>query len=128
MLRVKPYTVAELRQIIAVRASIESVPLNDEAVAACAELARATSLRFACQLLTPMRSALIAFLRRLLAHAVRRSTGDVERSRRCDADRSQRLSRALCALVGLGGWLWRAGGRCDEWRRRVDQERQKVKQ
>jgi len=55
VLRVRPYALPELQQILATRATIEGVTLDDKTIQACAELAQQHSLRFVCQLLTPMR-------------------------------------------------------------------------
>ncbi len=53
IIRTLPYTLTEMVQIIAIRAQVESIAIDEESLAALGELADNTSLRHAVQLLTP---------------------------------------------------------------------------
>jgi len=55
VIRTMPYTLEELVNIIAIRASTESIELEEAALAALGEIGQRTSLRYAVQLLTPSR-------------------------------------------------------------------------
>ena len=55
VIRTMPYTLEELVNILAIRASTESIELAEAAVAALGEVGQRTSLRYAVQLLTPSR-------------------------------------------------------------------------
>lgn len=48
-----PYSLDEIVQILSIRASTESIEMQDDALAALGEVGGKTSLRFAVQLLTP---------------------------------------------------------------------------
>ena len=48
-----PYSVEEIVQILAIRASTESLPIEDTALARLGEIGDRASLRYAVQLLTP---------------------------------------------------------------------------
>ena len=50
-----PYSLEEMIQIVSIRASSESIEVNDEALARLGEIGARTSLRYAVQLLTPSR-------------------------------------------------------------------------
>ncbi len=53
IIKTKPYTEDEIREIIKIRAKEEDVPLSDDALQALTEVGRSRSLRYALQLLTP---------------------------------------------------------------------------
>ncbi|GAB0490960.1 hypothetical protein MMPV_002202 [Pyropia vietnamensis] len=53
IIRTRPYTVAEVAQILGLRAATEGIRLADGALAALAEVGARTSLRYAAQLLSP---------------------------------------------------------------------------
>jgi RuvB-like protein 1 (pontin 52) len=53
IIRTLPYTPAEMVQILAIRATVESLSLDEESLAYLGEIGERTSLRHAVQLLTP---------------------------------------------------------------------------
>eukprot|EP00271_Cylindrocystis_brebissonii_P016095 TRINITY_DN39297_c0_g1_i1.p1 TRINITY_DN39297_c0_g1~~TRINITY_DN39297_c0_g1_i1.p1 ORF type:complete len:459 (+),score=113.22 TRINITY_DN39297_c0_g1_i1:202-1578(+) len=53
IIRTLPYTPAEMIQILAIRAQVESIAIGEESLALLGEIAERTSLRHAVQLLTP---------------------------------------------------------------------------
>lgn len=53
IIRTLPYSVDEIIQILAIRATAESIEVDEEALAALAEVGSRTSLRYAVQMLTP---------------------------------------------------------------------------
>ncbi|XP_041976267.1 ruvB-like helicase 1 [Aricia agestis] len=53
IIRTLPYNKAELLQILKLRATTESISIEDEALSALAEVGAASTLRYAAQLLTP---------------------------------------------------------------------------
>jgi RuvB-like protein 1 (pontin 52) len=53
IIKTVPYTVVEVMQIVDIRAKIESLELENEALGALGEIGKATSLRYVMQLLTP---------------------------------------------------------------------------
>jgi len=53
IIKMLPYTVTEISQILKLRASVEGVKVTDEALSHLAELGFSTTLRYAVQLLTP---------------------------------------------------------------------------
>lgn len=53
IIRTTPYSVAEIAQIVIIRAGIEGINMNSEALAALGEVGSKTSLRYVVQLLTP---------------------------------------------------------------------------
>mmetsp|Transcript_23779 Transcript_23779/g.34689 ORF Transcript_23779/g.34689 Transcript_23779/m.34689 type:complete len:456 (+) Transcript_23779:89-1456(+) len=53
IIRTLPYSVDEIIQILAIRATAESIEVEDEALAGLAEVGSRTSLRYAVQMLTP---------------------------------------------------------------------------
>lgn len=55
VIRTMPYTVEEMVNILAIRASTESLELEEAALAALGSVGQRTSLRYAVQLLTPSR-------------------------------------------------------------------------
>ena len=55
VIRTMPYSLPEVVNILAIRASTESIELQEEALAMLGEIGQRTSLRFAVQLLTPCR-------------------------------------------------------------------------
>ncbi|MDP2437151.1 MAG: RuvB-like domain-containing protein [archaeon] len=55
IIRTRPYTDPEHRQILSIRAAIEQISLDPDALEALASIAAQFSLRYACQLLTPSR-------------------------------------------------------------------------
>jgi len=55
ILRTMPYSLEEIVQIMSIRAEIESLEIDDEALAALGEIGIRTSLRYAVQMLTPSR-------------------------------------------------------------------------
>mmetsp|Transcript_14039 Transcript_14039/g.20991 ORF Transcript_14039/g.20991 Transcript_14039/m.20991 type:complete len:455 (-) Transcript_14039:96-1460(-) len=55
IIRTMPYSLEEMIQIVSIRASSESIEVNDEALARLGEIGARTSLRYAVQLLTPSR-------------------------------------------------------------------------
>lgn len=48
-----PYGIEEIQQIIKIRAQIEGLQIEDEALTALSEIGNSTTLRYAVQLLTP---------------------------------------------------------------------------
>lgn len=48
-----PYGISEIQQIIKIRAQIEGIDLEDDALTALSEIGNNTTLRYAVQLLTP---------------------------------------------------------------------------
>jgi len=55
ILRTMPYSLEEIVQIMSIRAEVESIDIDDEALAALGEIGIRTSLRYAVQMLTPSR-------------------------------------------------------------------------
>lgn len=55
IIRTRPYTDAENRQILSIRASTEQISLEEDALELLASIAGEYSLRYACQILTPSR-------------------------------------------------------------------------
>jgi len=55
IMRTMPYSLEEMVQILAVRASAEETEVNEEALALLGEIGARTSLRYAVQMLTPAR-------------------------------------------------------------------------
>lgn len=55
IVRTLPYSLEEIVQILAIRATIESIQLSDTALATLGEIGARTSLRYAVQLITPSR-------------------------------------------------------------------------
>jgi len=53
IIRTVPYTVQEIMQILNIRANIENIMIDDEALSSLAQIGYQTSLRYAVQLLTP---------------------------------------------------------------------------
>merc|ERR1712032_329816 len=53
IVRTMPYTLEEVIQILSIRATTESLTIDEEALAALGEIGSKTSLRYAVQLLTP---------------------------------------------------------------------------
>jgi len=53
VIRTMPYKIEEIVQVIEIRANVENMQLEDEALKLLAEVGYKTSLRFAVQLLTP---------------------------------------------------------------------------
>lgn len=53
IIRTLPYTLPEMVQIIAIRAQVEGITVDEDSLAALGGIADATSLRHAVQLLTP---------------------------------------------------------------------------
>ena len=53
IVRTMPYSLDEIVQILSIRASTESIEMQDDALAALGEIGGRTSLRYAVQLLTP---------------------------------------------------------------------------
>merc|ERR1711903_142353 len=53
IIRTMPYSLEEMVQIVAIRASAESIEMDDHALAALGEVGARTSLRYAVQMLTP---------------------------------------------------------------------------
>lgn len=53
IVRTNPYTLEEMVQILSIRASTESIEVDEEALAQLGEIGAKTSLRYAVQLLTP---------------------------------------------------------------------------
>merc|ERR1712078_333201 len=55
ILRTMPYSLEGIVQIMSIRAEVESIDIDDEALAALGEIGIRTSLRYAVQMLTPSR-------------------------------------------------------------------------
>jgi len=55
IIRTMPYSVEEMTQIIAIRATTESIECDEESITCLAEIGARASLRYAVQLLTPAR-------------------------------------------------------------------------
>lgn len=55
VIRTMPYTLEEIVQILAIRAAVESITLEDDALAKLGEIGSKASLRYGVQLLTPSR-------------------------------------------------------------------------
>ena len=55
IIRTTPYSLEEIMEIIAIRSSVESITLDQDALALLGEIGDRTSLRYAVQLLTPCR-------------------------------------------------------------------------
>eukprot|EP01025_Chloroclados_australasicus_P011367 TRINITY_DN14910_c0_g2_i2.p1 TRINITY_DN14910_c0_g2~~TRINITY_DN14910_c0_g2_i2.p1 ORF type:complete len:456 (-),score=75.19 TRINITY_DN14910_c0_g2_i2:296-1663(-) len=55
IIRTMPYSISEMVQIVAIRAQLESIGINEESLAYLGEVGDRTSLRHAVQLLTPGR-------------------------------------------------------------------------
>lgn len=55
IIRTMPYSLEEMIQILSIRAEVESLVIEDEALAKLGEIGARTSLRYAVQLLTPSR-------------------------------------------------------------------------
>ena len=55
IIRTMPYSVEEMTQIIAIRATTESIECDEESISCLAEIGARASLRYAVQLLTPAR-------------------------------------------------------------------------
>lgn len=55
IIRTMPYSLEEMIQILSIRAEVESLEIDDEALAKLGEIGARTSLRYAVQLLTPSR-------------------------------------------------------------------------
>ncbi|KAA0184532.1 hypothetical protein HAZT_HAZT003333 [Hyalella azteca] len=53
MVRMKPYSSAEVMEIIRIRAATEGITIDDQALSNLSEIAENTSLRYAVRLLTP---------------------------------------------------------------------------
>lgn len=53
IIRTLPYSLQEMMLILSIRANIEGIPIDDQALAHLAQVAANTSLRYAIQLLTP---------------------------------------------------------------------------
>lgn len=53
IIRTLPYGIEEIEQIIKLRAQIESLQIDDDALISLSELGNRTTLRYAVQLLTP---------------------------------------------------------------------------
>lgn len=53
IIRTLPYGIKEIEQIIRLRAQIESLQIDDDALTALSEIGDTTTLRYAVQLLTP---------------------------------------------------------------------------
>jgi RuvB-like protein 1 (pontin 52) len=53
IIRTMPYTVAEIVQILRIRADTEDIPVDEAAFARLGEIGNEATLRYACQLLTP---------------------------------------------------------------------------
>ena len=57
IIRTLPYTVEEMVQILAIRATVEGIAINEESLAFLGAIGERTSLRHAVQLLTPAMGA-----------------------------------------------------------------------
>ena len=55
IVRTLPYSLVDIVQILAIRAAVEGLALEDDALAALGALGERTSLRYAAQALTPAR-------------------------------------------------------------------------
>jgi RuvB-like protein 1 len=55
IIRTLPYAVEEILQILSIRATVEGITFDDDALAKLGEIGDRTSLRYAVQLLTPAR-------------------------------------------------------------------------
>eukprot|EP01024_Parvocaulis_polyphysoides_P054053 TRINITY_DN5437_c0_g1_i5.p1 TRINITY_DN5437_c0_g1~~TRINITY_DN5437_c0_g1_i5.p1 ORF type:complete len:456 (-),score=86.50 TRINITY_DN5437_c0_g1_i5:484-1851(-) len=55
IIRTMPYSISEMVQIVAIRAQLENIGINEESLAFLGEVGERTSLRHAVQLLTPAR-------------------------------------------------------------------------
>lgn len=55
IIRTATYSIEEIKSILAVRAEVESIKLDADALEGLAQIGEATSLRYAVQLLTPCR-------------------------------------------------------------------------
>lgn len=55
VIRTMAYSLEEMVQILAIRATVESLTLDDDALALLGDIGQRTSLRYAVQLLTPSR-------------------------------------------------------------------------
>jgi RuvB-like protein 1 (pontin 52) len=55
IIRTSPYSLAEIKQILAIRTEVENIKADEKALEALAKIGEATSLRYAVQLLTPCR-------------------------------------------------------------------------
>lgn len=53
IIRTQPYGIEEIEQIIKLRAQVESLQIDDDALTALSEIGNSTTLRYAIQLLTP---------------------------------------------------------------------------
>jgi len=53
IIRTVPYTVQEIMQVLNIRANIENIMIDDDALSSLAQIGYQTSLRYAIQLLTP---------------------------------------------------------------------------
>lgn len=53
IIRTLPYGIGEIEQIIRLRAQIEGLQVEDDAISALSEIGNGTTLRYAVQLLTP---------------------------------------------------------------------------
>eukprot|EP00043_Microstomoeca_roanoka_P014912 m.148684 g.148684 ORF g.148684 m.148684 type:complete len:456 (+) comp16140_c0_seq1:162-1529(+) len=53
IIKLAPYGLEDMQQILKIRAEIEGIPINDDSLTALAELGTRTTLRYAVQLLTP---------------------------------------------------------------------------
>ena len=53
IIKTTPYSIHEILQILSIRAKIEGLSIDDEALAILSQIGSATSLRYSIQLLTP---------------------------------------------------------------------------
>lgn len=53
IIRTKPYNITEIEQIIRIRAQIEGIQIEENALQALSEIGNSSTLRYAIQLLTP---------------------------------------------------------------------------
>lgn len=53
IIQTKPYGINEIQQILKIRASVEGLQIDDDALTALSEIGHTTTLRYAVQLLTP---------------------------------------------------------------------------
>jgi len=53
IIRTQPYLLKEMVHILAIRANVENIPIDQDSLLQLAKIAERTSLRFALQLLTP---------------------------------------------------------------------------
>lgn len=53
IIQTHPYAIGEIQQIIKIRASVEGLQIDEDALTALSEIGHTTTLRYAVQLLTP---------------------------------------------------------------------------